>query len=153
MFQCAALGVRCNRVNVPMARGTSQETEKTGRDTGSSDCRVESEGPGEEAPLESSPTRAGFYSNSAQMLRKHLLDPLILSEHPPWFDARGAAVGFFVALGMPVGSHMLIMGALRVIFRFNFLIAFAFSWIINPFTILPIYYADYRVGSLLMSTG
>ncbi len=46
---------------------------------------------------------------------------------------------------------MLIMGTLRLVFRFNFLIAFAFSWIINPFTILPIYYADYWLGSLLLA--
>lgn len=134
-----------------MSERTYQDSEKD-RLTLAPPDQVRDHGvPGEPGASESGGPDPGLWARSVEFMRRHFVVPLIVSEHPPWFDARGAAVGFFIALGMPLGSHMLIMGALRLVFRFNFLIAFAFSWIINPFTILPIYYADYMLGSLLLS--
>jgi uncharacterized protein len=42
------------------------------------------------------------------------------------------------------------MGLLRVLFRYNLAIAFAVSFITNPFTMIPMYYGYYYVGSLIL---
>jgi uncharacterized protein len=89
-------------------------------------------------------------SRVRKALYEHLVVPLVVSKDPPWFDARGAAVGFFIALGFPLGSHTVSMVLLRLVFRFNLIIAYAFSWILNPFTIVPIYYGAYKLGGLIL---
>jgi uncharacterized protein (DUF2062 family) len=35
-------------------------------------------------------------------------------------------------------------------FRFNSIIAFAFTWVSNPFTMIPQYYLYFSIGSLLL---
>ncbi|MCG8377276.1 MAG: DUF2062 domain-containing protein, partial [Chlorobiales bacterium] len=89
-------------------------------------------------------------SHIRNALYEHLVVPLVLSKDPPWFDARGAAVGFFIALGFPLGSHTVSMALLRLVFKFNLIIAYAFSWILNPCTIVPIYYGAYKLGGLIL---
>jgi uncharacterized protein (DUF2062 family) len=42
------------------------------------------------------------------------------------------------------------LGFLRLLFRFNSVIAFAFTWVNNPITLLPMYYGFYCVGSLIL---
>lgn len=83
-------------------------------------------------------------------LWKNLIAPLSFSNSPPWFDARGVAIGLLVGLGVPIGAHTLILGLLLVSVRFNFPIAFAVTWIVNPFTVIPMYYGYYAVGSVLL---
>ncbi|MFH0821969.1 MAG: DUF2062 domain-containing protein [Pseudomonadota bacterium] len=78
------------------------------------------------------------------------IQPFTASRNPPWFDARGAAVGLLLAFGFPVGSQMAAMIGLRCFMRFNFVIAFAVSWVSNPFFIVPQYYAYYYFGSLIL---
>jgi uncharacterized protein len=82
--------------------------------------------------------------------RRRAVDPLRLSAHPPWFDARGMAVGLFVGFGIPIGAQMLFLALLRLLFRFNSVIAFAFTWVNNPITLLPMYYGFYCVGSIIL---
>jgi uncharacterized protein (DUF2062 family) len=86
--------------------------------------------------------RGIFYSRFIQ--------PLVSSRNPPWFDARGVAVGLAIGFGVPVGIQMIVLGLLRLIFRFNAVIAFAFTWVNNPLTLIPMYYAYYCLGSLLL---
>jgi uncharacterized protein (DUF2062 family) len=45
---------------------------------------------------------------------------------------------------------MIFLGLLRVAFRFNSLIAFAFTWVNNPITLLPMYYGYYCLGSFVL---
>jgi uncharacterized protein len=82
--------------------------------------------------------------------RRRVVDPLRSSVHPPWFDARGMAVGLFVGFGIPIGAQMLFLALLRLLFRFNSVIAFAFTWVNNPITLLPMYYGFYCVGSIIL---
>ncbi len=84
------------------------------------------------------------------LLRKRLLQPLAVSDNPPRVDALGVALGLLVALGLPIGGHLLILGLLRTVLRFNIVVAYAFTWIINPFTVIPLYYGYYYVGSLIL---
>ncbi len=82
--------------------------------------------------------------------RKHFIEPFISSRNPPWFDARGVAVGLFIGLGIPVGTQMMVLGLLRLLFRFNTIIAFACTWVNNPVSIIPMYYGYYCLGSLVL---
>jgi uncharacterized protein len=82
--------------------------------------------------------------------RKYFIEPFISSRNPPWFDARGVAVGLFVGLGIPVGTQMMMLGLLRLLFKFNTIIAFACTWVNNPITIIPMYYGYYCLGSLML---
>lgn len=84
------------------------------------------------------------------LIQNNFVGLLSFSKNPPWFDARGVAIGFFVGLGLPIGSHTMILGALVLLARFNFPVAFAITWIVNPFTAVPIYYAYYYLGCLLL---
>jgi len=89
-------------------------------------------------------------SKWSDLLRKRLLEPLAVSDNPPWVDARGVALGLLVALGIPMGGHTLALGLLRVFLRYNIVVAFAFTWIVNPFTVIPLYYGYYYIGSLIL---
>lgn len=92
----------------------------------------------------------GTSSRRKDLFRKRFIEPLALSNNPPWIDARGVAFGLFVALGVPAGGHVLTLGILRSFVRYNIVVAFALTWIINPLTIIPIYYGYYYLGSLIL---
>jgi uncharacterized protein len=59
---------------------------------------------------------------------------------------RGVAVGLFVAVIMPF-MHTLIAAMLAIPTRANVAVAAAFTLVVNPITIPPLYYAAYRIGS------
>lgn len=82
--------------------------------------------------------------------RQYFIEPFVGSTNPPWFDARGIAVGLAVGFGVPVGAQLAFMGVLRAVFRYNTVVAFAFSWVNNPFTLIPMYYGYYYVGSVIL---
>jgi len=81
---------------------------------------------------------------------KNLIAPLSFSSNPPWFDARGVAIGLLVALGVPIGAHTVVLGMLLLLVRFNFPVAFAVTWVVNPFTVIPLYYGYYVAGCFLL---
>jgi uncharacterized protein (DUF2062 family) len=59
-------------------------------------------------------------------------------------------VGFVVGFGVPIGGHVLSLGLLRLALRFNFILALAVSSVVNPFSIIPLYYGYYWLGSLVL---
>ncbi len=75
-----------------------------------------------------------------------------LLEHQgsPHSVALGFAIGMFVALTPTVGVQMILGAAIAQVLRANRLIPVALAWITNPFTIVPIYYFNYRVGQVFM---
>ena len=111
----------------------------------------ESEHPSQEPR---SPQKTGQFIRRLLRVRdfisKNIVDPLSLSKNPPWFDARGVAIGLFVALGIPIGGHTATLGLLLLMIRYNFPMAFALTWIVNPLTVIPIYYGYYYAGGLLL---
>lgn len=62
---------------------------------------------------------------------------------------RAVAVGLLIAPIIPV-AHTLVAALAAVPTRANLVIAAAVTWLINPFTIPPFYYAAYLVGSALL---
>jgi uncharacterized protein len=113
------------------------------------DCRpavVVSTGANKRSPGD----RREFLRRLGLFLRERFLAPLIRSKHPPWFDARGVSLGLLVGFGCPVGAQCISLVVLRMVFRFNFVAAFAFSWVTNPFTFVPMYYGYYYLGSVIL---
>lgn len=110
------------------------------------------------APLkEQPPTVTSPLSPDSTMWRRWrsrlytwFVDPFITSRNPPWFDARAVGIGCVVGFGIPVGGQCAAMALARVFIRYNVAIAFAVSFITNPFTMIPMYYAYYYVGSLIL---
>ncbi|HDY98402.1 MAG TPA: DUF2062 domain-containing protein [Pseudomonas sabulinigri] len=63
--------------------------------------------------------------------------------------ARAMAVGLFVAL-IPIPLQMLVAAAIAVLARSNLPISISLVWLTNPITMPPIFYAQYKVGTLLL---
>jgi uncharacterized protein (DUF2062 family) len=59
---------------------------------------------------------------------------------------RGVALGLFVGVLIPI-MHTMIAAVLAIPMRANVAIAAAFTLIVNPLTMGPLYYAAYRIGS------
>lgn len=95
-------------------------------------------------------TSGNTHRQGANFFRKYFFDPFVSSNSPPWFDARGIAVGLFVGFGIPIGAQLIFLGVLRSLFRFNMLMAFAFTWVNNPISLIPMYYGYYYLGSLVL---
>lgn len=83
--------------------------------------------------------------------KRLFIDPFSRPDNPPWYDARGVFVGLFIGVGIPLGAQTIFIGLLRLLIRFNLLVALAFTWINNPISVGPMYYAFYRIGSFLLN--
>jgi uncharacterized protein (DUF2062 family) len=59
---------------------------------------------------------------------------------------RGVALGLFVGVIIPF-MHTLVAAIFAIPLRANVAVAAAFTLLINPLTIPPMYYAAYRIGS------
>src|ERR1700712_4661355 len=72
--------------------------------------------------------------------------------HPELWHLNGKSVPRAVALGLGVGviipfMHVILAVLLAIPVRANVAIAGAFTLVVNPITIPPMYYAAYRIGS------
>ncbi len=83
-------------------------------------------------------------------LKERFLNPLIVSKHPRRFNSRGAGIGLAAGFACPIGLQFFVITGLRVLFRFNSILALAFSLVSNPFTVVPLYYVYYRLGSFIL---
>jgi len=79
-----------------------------------------------------------------------IVQPFVSSKHPPWFDARAVALGFFVGFAFPMGTHLTSLVVLRSLLRFNYLLAAGVTMVCNPLDIIPLYYGYYVLGSLVL---
>jgi uncharacterized protein (DUF2062 family) len=77
-----------------------------------------------------------------------LVDPHLWTLH-----RRGVTYAFGAGLAIsfiPFPGHMLLACAIAVLFRLNIPVACAATFVVNPFTIVPLYYCAYRVGAALL---
>ena len=94
-----------------------------------------------------------------RMLRKahrrlqRALQWLWQQEGTPEQRARGLAAGIFCGCFPIFGLQTLVGIAMASVVRGNHLLAAAGTWISNPFTYVPLYWFNYRIGSLLLGPG
>ncbi len=83
--------------------------------------------------------------------RKFIVRLLELDDTPKEI-ARGIAIGVFIAMTPTVGIQMITIAVLCTIFRSNRLAGVTMAWISNPLTVVPIYWLNYVMGSIILRT-
>ncbi len=98
----------------------------------------------------------GRLAGLGRLVRYKLVVPMKRSPHPPEYTARGVAVGMFLGLTPLVGVQMpLVMilwalGKLNERTNFHLILALAWVWTSNVFTIVPMYYTFYITGQIML---
>ncbi|MBL8659591.1 MAG: DUF2062 domain-containing protein [Rhodospirillales bacterium] len=91
----------------------------------------------------------------SRLLHFRLIVPLKRSPHPPEYTARAVMVGLFWAATPLVGIQMYLVLMTWLVarrssrFDFSLLIAAAWTWVTNIFTMGPTYYVFYLTGKLM----
>lgn len=104
-----------------------------------------------------------------KLLKKYLPDPTHLRQHKHlrmfgerladpnlWHMNRrsiagGTAIGIFCAF-LPMPFQMLPAAMLAILFRANIPISIALVWLTNPLTVVPVAWATYHLGALMLGT-
>ena len=71
----------------------------------------------------------------------------------PFFNAKGLAIGVFSGCFPFFGFQTLIGVFLAKIAKGNIVLAVIGTWISNPFTYVPLYYFNFKVGSIFFNTS
>ena len=90
--------------------------------------------------------------NLIQRTRK-LLIRLWRQEGTPAKRARGVAIGVFSGCFPLFGFQTLIGVFLAGLFKGNLLLAATGTWVSNPFTYIPLYWFNFKVGELFLGKG
>jgi uncharacterized protein (DUF2062 family) len=97
------------------------------------------------------------YSPDAQSVRSNRLVAKLgprLTDPNLWhLNRRSVSAGVFAGIFsafMPPGLQLMLAIPLAMAIRGNLAVAFASTWVTNPFTYLPVYFACYRLGLWLM---
>ena len=70
----------------------------------------------------------------------------------PFFNAKGLAIGVFSGCFPFFGFQTLIGVFFAKLAKGNIVLAAIGTWISNPFTYIPLYYFNYKVGSIFLNT-
>jgi uncharacterized protein (DUF2062 family) len=112
--------------------------------------------PAPQAKAASGRQRAGWLTGLERLIRYRLHVPLKRSRQTPAIIARGVMVGTVWACTPLFGLHMLgaflTWVAARKLFGWDFslIIALAWTWVTNVFTVLPAYYLFYLTGQVML---
>ena len=71
----------------------------------------------------------------------------------PFFNAKGLAIGVFSGCFPFFGFQTLIGVFFAKLAKGNVLLAAIGTWISNPFTYIPLYYLNYKIGSIFFNTS
>ena len=92
-----------------------------------------------------------------RLLRLRLMIPILRGRHSPEYTARGVFWGLLAAMTPTVGIQMPIVAAIWLVARrlgprhnFNLVVALAWTWVTNVFTLPPIYYGFLVTGRLML---
>lgn len=84
-----------------------------------------------------------------------VLRQVLMLEDTPHSIALGTAIGMFIGMTPTVGIQMLLVIVTALIcapfFRFNRVAAILTVYISNPVTMIPLYWMNYKVGTLFVS--
>jgi len=85
-----------------------------------------------------------------RLLEEKLVQPFRVARGSPKAMARGVSMGLWVSFTPTVGFQMLIVALLAVPLRANVAVALAMVWISNPITVIPLYFAYYWLGTIVL---
>jgi uncharacterized protein (DUF2062 family) len=85
-----------------------------------------------------------------EFIKKYKIPPEYLSTNRRMVS-KAVFIGLFIAF-IPMPMQMLLVVAMIPFFKFNVPIGLAMCWLSNPFTMPPMYYAEYMVGSYVLGT-
>ena len=82
---------------------------------------------------------------------KKILSLLRYQNGSPFFNAKGLAIGVFSGCFPFFGFQTLIGIFFAKLAKGNIVLAAIGTWISNPFTYIPLYYFNYKVGSIFLN--
>ncbi|MBT6093486.1 MAG: DUF2062 domain-containing protein [Rhodospirillaceae bacterium] len=92
-----------------------------------------------------------------RLMRYRLVVPILRTRHDPEFTARGVLVGVAFGLTPTVGIQIPIVLAIWTLVKalmpkwnFNLIVALAWVWLSNVFTLVPLYFAFLITGRIMM---
>jgi hypothetical protein len=89
-----------------------------------------------------------YYRRIKPQLTEAFNDILHPGNHPR-ATAISMAIGMFIAIFIPMGFQIWAMLILLTFYKYNIVLAKLISYVSNPFTILPIYYAAINIGEMI----
>lgn len=96
-----------------------------------------------------SPKTSRWWTGPLTLLRR-----ILMLDDTPHSIAMGVAIGMFIGITPTVGLQMLLVMILAAVtarlFRFNRIAALLTVYVSNPITTVPIYYFNYKVGTLFV---
>ena len=84
---------------------------------------------------------------------KQILSLFMNQNGSPFFNAKGLAIGVFSGCFPFFGFQTLIGVFFAKIAKGNIVLAVIGTWISNPFTYVPLYYFNYKVGSFFLNNS
>ncbi len=81
---------------------------------------------------------------------RELLKKIVALDDPPHKIALSFAVGVYISISPFFGFHTILAIAVSFIFKLNKLATITGSWMNNPWTLAPVYYVDFKIGSILI---
>ena len=84
---------------------------------------------------------------------RKILSLFLKQDGSPSFNAKGVAVGVFCGCFPFFGLQTLLGLFLAKAVKGNLFLAAIGTWISNPFTYIPLYYFNYKVGSILLKNS
>ena len=84
---------------------------------------------------------------------KKILSLFLKQDGSPFFNAKGIAVGVFCGCFPFFGFQTLLGLCLARVARGNLFLAAIGTWISNPFTYVPLYFFNYKVGSYFIKNS
>ena len=84
---------------------------------------------------------------------KKILSLCLNQDGSPFFNAKGIAVGVFCGCFPFFGFQTLLGLFLARVAKGNLFLAAIGTWISNPFTYVPLYFFNYKIGSSLLNNS
>tara|TARA_B100001029_G_C14901931_1_gene361407 strand:- start:181 stop:618 length:438 start_codon:yes stop_codon:yes gene_type:complete len=84
---------------------------------------------------------------------KKILSLFLQQDGSPFFNAKGAAIGVFCGCFPFFGFQTLLGLFLAKIAKGNLFLAAIGTWISNPITYIPLYYFNYKIGSIFLKNS
>ncbi len=97
------------------------------------------------------------WARFVRLMRYRLVVPILRARHEPEFTARGVLVGVAFGLTPTVGIQipivLVIWAAVKALlpkWNFNLIVALAWVWLSNVFTLVPLYFGFLITGRIMM---